>query len=42
MGDANEIAIGDIVEYNLVCRNKKISAENVRKAPKDKLVVVRT
>ncbi|XP_067945654.1 cold shock domain-containing protein E1-like [Watersipora subatra] len=38
-GDANELQIGDVVEYNLASRNKKISAESVRRASKDKLQV---
>lgn len=38
-GDANDMNIGDLVEYNLVCRNKKISAESVKKAANNKLKV---
>jgi len=39
-GDANEIEVGDLVEYTLVCRNKKVSAENVRKAQGSKITMV--
>lgn len=39
-GDVHEVNIGDVVEYNLACRSKKVSAEGVTKAATDKLSVV--